>query len=157
MLKPVNTNLSRHTILTGHLRCRFCKQYIKPTLTGHHSCRSWRQYIRVILTRHLSCRSCREYIKPTLTPLSQTLFFPHPIHQPYLHTISSHSVLSPFNAPTLKLHHQFTVRSLLNQYTNLELTLPVHTLFSPHSIHKPYINTTSSHSVLSPLNTPTLT
>ena len=66
MLKPVNTDLSGHTVLNGHFSCRSCRQYIKPTLTGHLTCRSCRQYIKPKLSCHLTCRSCRQYIKPTL-------------------------------------------------------------------------------------------
>ena len=59
MLKPANTDLSRHTALTGHLSCRSSRQYMKPTLTGHLGCRSSRQYIKPNLTGHLYHRSCR--------------------------------------------------------------------------------------------------
>ena len=40
ILKPVNIEISRHITLNGHLSCRSCRQYIKPTLTGHFICRS---------------------------------------------------------------------------------------------------------------------
>ena len=77
MLKPVNTDLSRHTALTGHLTCRSCRQYIKPTLTGHLTCRSCRQYIKPTLTVHFTCRSCRQFIKPTLAPPVDSSFCRH--------------------------------------------------------------------------------
>jgi hypothetical protein len=79
MLKSVNTDLSRHTALTGQHSCRSCRQYIKPPLTGHLSCRSCRQYIKPTLTGHLSCRSCKQYIKPTLPAPVDSLFYCHSV------------------------------------------------------------------------------
>jgi hypothetical protein len=66
MFKPVNTDLSRYTLLTGHHSCRSCRQYIKPTLTVQLSCRSSRQYIKPTLTGDPRSRTSRQYIKPNL-------------------------------------------------------------------------------------------
>jgi hypothetical protein len=195
MLKPVNTNLSRHTTITGHISCRSCSQYTNPTstppvhtlfsphsvnqphlnTTNSHSVLS--SLSTPILPQHHQFTLCSlptQYTNPPLAPPVHTLFSPHSVHQPHLNTTSSHSVLSSLSTPIPPQHHQFTLCSLLTQYTNPPLTPPVHTLFSPtqytdppltppvhtlfspHSVHQPSLNTTSSHSVLSPLSTPTL-
>jgi len=113
MLKSVNTDLSRHTALTGQHSCRSCRQYIKPPLTGHLSCRSCRQYIKPNLTGHLSCRSCRQYITPTLTGHLSCRF------------------CRQYIKPTLTGH--LSCRSC-KQYIKPTLPAPVDSLFYCHSV-----------------------